>query len=192
MKTIQHTNTLVHYDGAQVFEARDTIGGSYVAVMVEPENGQDRYLARGVAPEQLRQFRSGSLDLRSLLVDASEEEWYLAATTDLTQPLTLVPQSSPLAESQFLPDAGFVLHEYPTSESVTLTGTFEKFDKRTNHWGLLTEEGGKSGKIDEGGPSIDGMVVGARYKFVCIETIEKAVDTGREIHMLYLQNYEPM
>ena len=64
MKTIRHTATLFYYDGPQVFEARDAIGGHYVAVMVEPQGEQDRYLVAGVAPERLRQFRSGTLDLR--------------------------------------------------------------------------------------------------------------------------------
>ena len=61
MKTIRHTTTLFYYDGPQVFEARDTIGGHYVAVMVEPQDGQDCYLVAGVEPERLRQFRAGLL-----------------------------------------------------------------------------------------------------------------------------------
>jgi hypothetical protein len=52
MKTIRHTATLFYYDGPQVFEARDPIGGHYVAVMVEPQDGKDRYLVTGVAPER--------------------------------------------------------------------------------------------------------------------------------------------
>ena len=114
MKTIRHTTTLFYYDGPQVFEARDAIGGHYVAVMVEPENGHDRYLVAGVAPERLRQFRSGTLDLRSLLTEAGAEEWYLAVAADgLDQPLVLMSQSTPLAGSGFLPDEGFTLHDRP-------------------------------------------------------------------------------
>ena len=117
MKTIRHTTTLFYYDGPQVFEARDAIGGHYVAVMVEPEGEQDRYLVAGVAPERLRQFRSGTLDLRSMLAEAGGDEWYLATTAaGLDQPLALVPQSKPLAESGLLPDAGFVLHDRPAEE----------------------------------------------------------------------------
>lgn len=119
MKTIHHTTTLFYYDGPQIFEARDAIGGHYVAVMVEPQDGQNRYLVAGVAPERLRQFRSGTLDLRSLLVEAGEDEWYLATTaTGLDQALALVPQGVPLKESGLLPDAGFVLHDRPSEELV--------------------------------------------------------------------------
>src|SRR5271165_6241073 len=94
MKTIRHTATLFYYDGPQVFEARDGIGGHYVAMMVEPEGDQDRYLVAGVAPERLRQFRSGALDLRSLLAEAGEGEWFLATVAaGLQAGLLLLPQT---------------------------------------------------------------------------------------------------
>src|SRR3989338_10226462 len=100
MKTVHHTQTLFYYDGPQVFEARDVIGGHYVAVMIEPENGHDRYLVAGVAPERLRQFRAGTLDLRSLLTQGGEGEWYLATVeAGLDQPLSLVAQSISLVDS---------------------------------------------------------------------------------------------
>jgi hypothetical protein len=117
MKTIRPTTTLFYYDGPQVFEARDAIGGHYVAVMVEPVNGQHQYLVAGVDPERLRQFRTGTLDLRSLLAEAGEEEWYLATkAAGQDQPLAIVPQRTPLLESGFLPDEGFVLHDQPADE----------------------------------------------------------------------------
>lgn len=379
MKTIRHTTTLFYYDGPQVFEARDAIGGHYVAVMVEPENGQDRYLVAGVAPERLRQFRSGTLDLRTLLAEAGAEEWYLAPAVDLDQPFALVPQTTPLAGSGFLPDDGFLLHDRPAEElalkeararnnlvleiaaeppesatehriragtliellrhvltmikhaygaalrelspgdrraidktdahmmdvvipaaagsfrivleaaktpdllghselaralqrvdvlfenagdphralatvkahrghlagaylrllrflvkhktglryswaepgfskpnyravaeaeagplvevlsgvsnlggeTVTLVGEFEMVKRGTGAWGLLTEEGLSSGKVREGGPSLDGLKVGGRYKFSCVEEIEEMEGTGREQRTLYLTEHEP-
>lgn len=381
MKTIRHTTTLFYYDGPQVFEARDAIGGHYLAVMVEPQDGQDRCLVAGVPPERLRQFRSGTLDLRSLLAEAGKEEWYLATTAaGLDQPLALVPQRAPLMESGLLPDAGFVLHDRPAeelalkearernnlvleiaadppeaaeehrirvgtligllghvqtmvkhaygaalremspdsrraidktdaplmdvvipagagsfrvvleaaqkpnligqnelaralqrvdvlfenaanpqkalatvkthrghlagaylrllrflvqhktglryswaepafakpnnravteaeagplvdvlsgvsnlgSESITLVGEFEKMNRGAGSWGLLTDDGLYSGKVREGGPSLDGLKAGARYKFSCIEEIEEVEGTGREQRTLYLNEHEPV
>jgi len=117
MKTIRHTKTLFYYDGPQVFEARDTIGGHYLAVMLEPQEGMEPYLVVGVAPENLRKFRCGGLDLRSLLIDAAEEGWYLAsANAGADQSMTLVPQRGPLRNSELLPDAGFVLYEGEAEE----------------------------------------------------------------------------
>ena len=99
MKTIRHTTTLFYYDGPQVFEARDGIGGHYIAVLVEPQDGLDSYLVAGVAPERLRQFRAGTLDLRTLLTEGGAEEWYLARGADLER------------IARFLAAGAFVLNE---------------------------------------------------------------------------------
>ncbi|MHA3771429.1 DUF6575 domain-containing protein [Verrucomicrobiota bacterium sgz303538] len=119
MRTIQHLQTLFYYDGPQVFEARDSIGGHYVAVMVEPEDDYDRYLVTGVSPERLRQFRSGLEDLRSLMLSAGDGEWYLAKVElGLDHPLELLPQTGDIQESGFLPEEGFLLHDIPASDLV--------------------------------------------------------------------------
>jgi len=110
MKTIQHTSTLFYYDGPQIIEAQDPIGGHYIGVMVESEDDSERYLVVGASPERLRQFRVGALDLRSLFVERDAPEWYLANALDGDeQHLTLFPQSGPISESEYLPEAGFVL-----------------------------------------------------------------------------------
>lgn len=117
MKTVRHTTTLFYYDGPQVFEARDAIGGHYVAVMVEPQDGQDRYLVAGVEPERLRQFRAGLLDLRTLLTDRAVADWFLAfAPAGLNEALMLQTAQGRLADSALLPDAGFVMHDHPAEE----------------------------------------------------------------------------
>ena len=379
MKTITAINTLYYYDGPQVIEARDAIGGHYVAVMVESLDEHDRYLVVGVSPERLRQFRSGTLDLRTLLASASDDEWYFApAPAGLHELMALEPQHRSLVESGLLPDEGFVLHESPTddlalnearrrnnlvlevtsnlpeangehrirvstytgllnyvqtilghayraslrglstgnrnrsysdeahmmdvvipacagsfrvvleasqkpdmfgvgelsralqrmdmlfehtdspqetlatlkehrghlagsylrflnflvqhniglryswaqpfslkanyravskseavllvevlsgisnlgSEPVTLIGEFERVNRHGGSWGLLTEDGVRSGKIKDNGPSLNGLRVGGRYKFHCIEEIEGMEATGRESRTLYLNEYE--
>lgn len=114
MKSILHTTTLCFYDGPQVFEAHDAIGGHYIAVMVDGAHGKDKYLVAGVEPERLRQFRMGLLDLRGLLVERTEDEWYLAEFGEgLNAPLVLQLQTQSLPAYAHLPDPGFVLHERP-------------------------------------------------------------------------------
>ena len=122
MKTIQHTNTLFSYDGPQVFEAQDATGGQYIAVAVATLNGMDRYLVTGVVPERLRQFRTGRIDLRALLVEAGAGEWYLTTpAAGLDQPLTLAPQRASIEASGFLPDEGFVLHDAPPNQGASVS-----------------------------------------------------------------------
>ena len=118
MKTVNHFCTLFHYDGAQIFEARDRIGGHYIAVMVPPDGLDDRHLVVGTEPEQLRQFRSGDIDLRELILASDENERFLAITTRLDEPLTLEHLSVPLEESEYLPDSSFVLHDSPANNDV--------------------------------------------------------------------------
>ena len=380
MKTIRAGNTLFYYDGPQIFEARDTIGGHYIAVMLESQNSNDCYLVTGVSPESLRQFRSGALDLKTLLVEAGQEIWYLAKLAeDKDGILILEQQKTPIHQSGFLPDEGFLLHNRPSSdlvlrearernnlvleiaaeppeaadehrirvdtfvallirvqvmvkyayraalkelssgnrtaidrtdahlldvvvpaatgsfrvvleasngpdmfgqnelaralqlvdvffenaanpehtldivkkhrgrlataylqllrslvkyktglkyswaepfdpepmhrtvsgkeaelltetlskvsnlgsESVTLVGEFERFNRSAGRWSLLTKEGIFSGKIEEGGPNMDGLEAGGRYEFFCIEESEEVEGTGKESHTLYLKEHRP-
>ena len=119
MKQIRHTNTLFYYDGPQVFEARDAIGGHYVAVLAPSDRGEDRYLVVGINPERLRQFRSGELDLRSLLVESDEEVQYLVTVAHgLDHPLTLERLPASSMGSELLPDFDFVLHDRPADDYV--------------------------------------------------------------------------
>lgn len=110
MKTIRYTKTLYYHDGPQVFEARDSIGGHYVALMVESERSGDRYVVAGVAPEKLRLFRVGSLDLRSLMMEAEPDQCYLASFGEtMGSPLVIEKERPSLDACRFLPDAGFVI-----------------------------------------------------------------------------------
>lgn len=117
MRTIRHNKTLFYYDGPQVFEARDAIGGHYIGVMVEPESGEDRYLIKGASPESLRLFRSGALDLRSLLLETSSDDWFLAtAPRGFGESFEVTMQRDSLDNSGFLPEPGFLLHDQVTED----------------------------------------------------------------------------
>ncbi len=117
MRTIRHTKTLFYYDGPQVFEARDAIGGHYIGVMVEPETGEDRFLIKGTSPESLRLFRSGALDLRSLLLDTVSDDWFLGtAPGGFSESFAITERRDPLDNSGFLPEPGFFLHDQVTAD----------------------------------------------------------------------------
>ena len=120
MTTIHHTTTLFEYDGPQLFEARDDDGGQYLALLVDSEEEQDRYLVVQVDPELLRQFRAGALELRPLIAEASRNQWYLATTTNLEEPLAIERQTMPI-EKRFLPDEGFTLADSPPKEDALET-----------------------------------------------------------------------
>ncbi|MCY2996012.1 MAG: hypothetical protein NTY19_50410 [Planctomycetota bacterium] len=106
-----HVNTALYfYDGVQVFDATDAIGGSYVGLLVEDlPDGGGLYLVVGSSPESLQRFRMGQVDLRSLIKDRVEQDWFtLEAASDLDQPLELLARNGPIPDA-YLPEAGFVL-----------------------------------------------------------------------------------
>lgn len=112
MKTILHTHTLIYYDGILLFEARDPIGRHYIASQIDEVDGLDRYAVVGVSPDSLRRFRAGLLDLRSLMLEMPDGEWYIARpTADVDTPIDLEPQTARLEETEYLPDDGLVLYD---------------------------------------------------------------------------------
>ena len=118
MKTIHPTDILAYYDGVQVFAGRDSIGGNYVGMLVDAVGDYDRYVVTGARPERLRQFRSGMLDLRTLLLEAPDGEWYLTfADGEYGDPLTLDPQNGHLEQTDFLPEPGFLLDDEPIEDA---------------------------------------------------------------------------
>ena len=111
MKTIKLTEVLDYYDGIEVFAAQDIGGSPYIALAIDPVGGLERYVVTGAVPERLQQFRSGVLDLRTLLLESPGGEWYITvANGTINDPLALEPQAGPLVErEEFLPEPGFVL-----------------------------------------------------------------------------------
>ena len=114
MKTIRHKETLFYYDCVQVFSAVDRIGGSYICVLARGDDS-DSYLAAGVSPERLREFRAGKSDLRSLITQREGEEWFIVESGgDLAAELELEVKSGPVPED-LLPAEGFFLTSAPVN-----------------------------------------------------------------------------
>ena len=76
------------------------------------------------------------------------------------------------------------------TEEVTLTGELVRANLNTGKWGLSTEDGSRYGETAEYGPSLGGLTIGERYRFVCIEDVE--MDVSGENATLYLKSSEPI
>ena len=117
MKSVNYTNTLVYYDGVQVFAAQDSDGARYVGVMVESTDEADSYLVVAADPGLLRRFYEGDLDLRTLLLESSGESWYTALVPDdFEKPVPLEQHQDPLTKTGYLPEPGFLLRGAPVEE----------------------------------------------------------------------------
>ena len=117
MTTIKHTQTLVYYDGVQVFAGQDAGGDNYIGAMIDAVGDADRYLVVAAAPDPFRRFYAGELDLGTLLLESSASGWYTALVDDdFAQPVSLEPQQRPLLEMDYLPEAGFRLTKRPEED----------------------------------------------------------------------------
>lgn len=126
MKQIHYTATHTYYDGILLFEARDSGGSHYIASAIDRQEKYDRYLLKKVPLEALRRFRTGGTDLKSLLLEAPGDDWYVASLGgDPEEPLRLERHTSPLIETDYLPERGLVLHDHPSDDEIVETARKE-------------------------------------------------------------------
>ena len=203
MKTAKITEILDYYDGILAFAAQDPIGGHYVGSLIERTSKNDRYLVVGTKPERLDDLRNGKVDLRVLLLETPGDEWYITTPEGtIEDPLELIPQPTPLAETDYLPGDGYFLGpEEPLDvdaaiqralergKAVAIIGQVDKVNRSSGEWGLLTDDGAKNGKVAPSGPGLDGLQIGKRYRFKCAEVTEQDA-LWRDRQTLYLVNVE--
>jgi hypothetical protein len=98
--TIQHVNTLMYYDGVQLFDAQDSSGKYYVAINNTSNDlitQHDEYIVIEVVLEDLEKFREGLIDSGTLLDSRPSSVWFLARfVNDLAAPIVIEAQTSPL------------------------------------------------------------------------------------------------
>ena len=109
---ILYTRTLDYYDDILVFEAKDAIGGTYVASHLEAVPSGNKYLLVGCKPENLRLFRHGTKDLRSLIIESARYGWYLADLFDVEKPLKVGEQIAGEIPEEYLPGDGYKIAEF--------------------------------------------------------------------------------
>lgn len=200
---VKLTEVLEYYDGILLFTAQDPIGGNYICEAIDTVGDFDRYAVVGVRPERLEDFRAGRVDLRTLMLEAPEGEWYITVDDGGTDdPLMLEPQHVPLTETGYLPKEGYfwgpeeppdhdgdVARALERGRVVTVTGLLEQANRGTGEWALLTDDGTLAGRTHPGGPGLDGLRIGGRYRFECARVVRTGF-LGEENQTLYLRHAE--
>ena len=114
MKTVKLTEILDYYDGDTAFRRPGPFGGRYVGDPIDSVGDFDRYAVVGVGPERLEDFRAGRVDLRAILPESPEGEWYVTtANGTIDDPLILELQQALLAGTDYLPGDGYFLEDEP-------------------------------------------------------------------------------
>jgi len=122
-KLLQYFGSLFYCDGVQVFEARDTIGGNYVGVMVgDSQGGPAQYAIVGVNPHRLQEFRLGKIDLGSIMRARPNKEWFLGSFTgEETGSFEVVAEAQTRdIPTEYFPDDGFLLSMIPQVDSASV------------------------------------------------------------------------
>lgn len=117
-RDIRYTETLDYCDGIQLFSAEDSTGGKYLAALVGLGEESDQYLVVGCDPENLRIFRSGTIDLKSLMEQSAKQAWYLADVTDFSVPLSITQQPGTVIAKNMMPDDGMYLDDIRPDDDV--------------------------------------------------------------------------
>ncbi len=117
---IRYTGTLDYCDGIQLFAAEDAKGGSYVAALVDVSQEADRYLVVGCGPEHFLSFRSGDIDLKSLMEQSARQGWYLADVKDFCVPFSITQQPGTVIPDDLLPEHGMYLDENQPDDDVAV------------------------------------------------------------------------
>ncbi|MDP9174750.1 MAG: hypothetical protein M3O30_12915 [Planctomycetota bacterium] len=116
IKNLAYAGTLSYYDGIQIFEARDAIGGNYIALLVDDsEDGLPAYAIVGVSPFRLQDFRLGKVDLLTIMRERSQGEWFYGPLMPSENGSAQVAAELRADEipSDYLPDDGLILSFSP-------------------------------------------------------------------------------
>jgi len=108
MRRLSHFETLVFYDGVQIFTAKDQFDTRFICMLFEKGECSDKYLCAPISLPKLGQFLEGRIDLRDIFRNPEIKELYqIEASTDnlLEMPATPVAESLP----EWLPEPGFFM-----------------------------------------------------------------------------------
>lgn len=118
---IRYVSTLDYYDGILLFEAQDSIGGSYLATILEMGQDVDTYLMVRCRPDELRLFKQGEFELRQLFERSAQYGWFRAYLHSLNEPLTVDYQTAETIPDNVLPEPGFRLDSADVAHEVART-----------------------------------------------------------------------
>ena len=74
-----------------------------------------------------------------------------------------------------------------SSEQVVVEGILKMADESNRRWRIKTDDGERSGIVEESGPSLSRLTIDDEYRFDCIEDVEVTDASLREKRTLYLQ-----
>ena len=112
---IVHKQSLEYYECELLFEAEDDTGRKYLAVHDDDYETGCRYVIVPVNKNDLTDFKTSLIDLRTLMMSHDEQVWYRADISVDSTTITLTQQTSSISESGVLPEHGYFIEGIDTS-----------------------------------------------------------------------------
>jgi len=111
---LRYSDTLLYYDGVQLFSAADGGGQDYVCLLVECDIAKDKYLCVPISPAQLGELCQGELDVRQAFSIVKRNGAFIVETGDVPARLFPIrPIGAEEVPEWWLPDSGLFLDAGP-------------------------------------------------------------------------------
>ncbi len=104
---IQMTESFLYNDIKLIFSARDEQGQNYIAIYSGDLTEGFEYTTVPVSRESLEAFCEKRIDLRDLVTERGEEEWYVMMAQGSYGNVEMQRQTGLLTETDRLPEAGY-------------------------------------------------------------------------------------
>ena len=104
---IKITESFLYNDLELIFSAKDQEEQDYIAMYSDELPEGFEYTAVPVSQKSLEAFREWRMDLRDLMTERGEEEWYVMIVQGSYGEVNMQRQADPLTETGRLPEAGY-------------------------------------------------------------------------------------
>lgn len=146
-RRIRHKETLIYYDGPQLFLARDQVSAQYLCLLVEDKGDFDKFLCVPVSSERLKDFYLGEFDLRKIYEQPeSDELFYAEVKESIEEVFQLFPLSLNNLPSEWLPDSGFIFKKDNTKQEIIVEEAIDR-NRAIVHFSLNPPESRYETKI---------------------------------------------
>ena len=192
-RLIQHKETLIYYDGAQLFLAHDQFSTPYLCLLVEQDDQSDKFLCVPISQARLEMFYQGRIDLRTIYeAPESHELFYVQIGNEEGETFQLLPLGEVPAE--WLPEPNFFFEQEISydGEQIELIGRITQADLYQGTWALhsIPDNQPYRGFLSDAKHlSLSGLILGEQlYKFIC----QQRVEARQERAKLYLVEYQSL
>jgi len=110
MKRLNHSESLIFYDGVQIFVGDDQFGGKFICLLTDRSEQTDKYLCAPISLFGIHDFLQGKLDLREVFENPEIDELFrieVVAENFFDMPALPIPVAQ--GPPEWLPDYGFFL-----------------------------------------------------------------------------------